>query len=317
MRILLAGSPEFASDVFSVILQESGFEIVGLLSQKDKPFGRKAILKAPHAKDFMLQALQNKTQYKATFVSDFKIFQFDRLDSAAISEIRALKASVILVVAYGKLLPSEFLNLACCINIHASLLPKYRGASPLQQMILSNDKYFGVSAMKMGLELDSGDVLGFSYVKNVNQNLEQLSKELALKGGELALKVLKNLKFLEPLRQIGADKSVCRKIKKSDGLVEFNNATKLFKTFLAFTPWPGIFINSKNGYTLKLCEVKLLESSGKYTKGQIVDIVNGGLVIGCECGLVQVDLLQQEGKSVLKASIYAQGKRLKINDLLV
>lgn len=307
MRLILAGTPQFATEVFAPIIESKQYEIIGLICQPDKPFGRKAQLKAPHTKQYIQD--QNLDQ--------IQIFQPETIDELFIESIAQLKPDVILVVAYGKILPKSFLQLAPCINIHASILPALRGASPLQHMILSQPRSFGVSAIHIDERLDSGDMLGFSYIPNTQQDLPTLSSQLARAGGKLALRILANLNRIAPLPQIHSDATYCTKIKKSDGEVHFSqNAQDIYHASLAYVPWPGIFTQSPKGYMLKLFELTLIESSQSHQAGEILDIGERGVVVGCQRGSLKIGYIQQEGKSKLEATTYIRGKRLKQGDKL-
>ncbi|CUU39423.1 MULTISPECIES: methionyl-tRNA formyltransferase [Helicobacter] len=314
MRLILAGTPAFAWEIFAPLLDDDFFEIVALICQPDKPFGRKAELKPPHTKAMLLQKI--KTNLKQDSESMPHIFQPSSITQDFIENMQILKPDMILVVAYGKILPKAFLDIAPCINIHASILPLWRGASPLQQMILSQSPYFGISAMRMGEELDNGDILGISYVANTQQNITELSSQLAESGAKLATFVLKNFEKIEPLRQIDADSSYCTKIKKSDGFMCLESAQNVYKSYLAYCEWPHIFIQSVKGYTLKLFDVSLIESNESHNAGEILKIGDSSIVVGCRSGSLNIDSLQQEGKNRLEAALYLRGKHLKIGDVL-
>lgn len=314
MRLVLAGTPDFATEVFRHILH-SHHEVLALIAQPDKPFGRTGELKAPSTKNLLLEYKGADSKF-----ANCEILQPSALDEGFIAQVRALKPEAILVVAYGRILPRGFLDIAPCVNIHASLLPKWRGASPLQQMILEQGEYYGVSAMRIEEGLDSGAILGLSFVKNYGQDLPTLALELAHKGGALSLKILSDLESarprLAPLKQIQADASYCVKVKKSDGAVDFRNALSLWRAYLAYCAWPHIYIHSAQGYTLKLFEVELVESTQTHRAGEILKVDSESVVVGCEKGSVRIGALQQEGKARLKAPIYLNGKRLHKGDIL-
>lgn len=306
MKIILAGTPSFASAVFAPLLEDCAFEVLALICQPDKPFGRKGELKAPHTKEMLIQKNLKHIQ----------ILQPQSIDSVFIESIRDLKPDMILVVAYGNILPQAFLDIAPCINIHASLLPQWRGASPIQQMLLSQPKFFGISAMRMNAKLDSGEILGFSYLANTGQNFTLLCEELSRLGGKLAINTLKNFNKIKPLKQYDLDSSYCGKIVKSFGKVELKSAKSVYHAYLAYCEWPHIFIQSANGYTLKLFNVELVEMMQSHKEGEILDIDSESIVVGCLMGSLRIGFLQQEGKAKIPAPLYINGKRLKIGDIL-
>lgn len=306
MKIILAGTPSFASAIFAALLENSAFEILALICQPDKPFGRKGELKFPHTKEMIVQKNLKHIQ----------ILQPNTIDSTFIESMRDLKPDMILVVAYGKILPQAFLDIAPCINIHASLLPQWRGASPIQQMLLNQPDFFGVTAMKMNLKLDGGEILGFSYLANTGQNFTLLCKELSSLGAKLAINTLKHFNEIKPLRQYDLDSSYCGKIQKSFGKVELKDAKSVYCAYLAYCEWPHIFIQSVNGYTLKLFDLHLVESTQTHKQGEILHIDSQSIVVGCLMGSLRIDFLQQEGKAKIPAALYTNGKRLKIGDTL-
>lgn len=304
-RLVLAGSSSFATAVFEPLFVH--FNILALITQRDKPFGRSAKLKPPHTKEHLSQKLESVSA---------KIFQPERIDEALISDIRALKPEIILVVAYGKILPRAFLDIALCINIHGSILPQLRGASPLQQMILAQPKYFGITAIKMSEALDSGDMLGFAYIENNGQDINALSVALASCASRLVCDIIVHLDMIAPLKQIESNATYCGKITKANGLVSLESAKSVYYAYLAYCAWPHIFIKSEKGYSLKLFGIELVESSKAHTMGQILAIESSAIILGCKEGSIRVAQVQQEGKGKLDASIYLQGKRLKVGDIL-
>lgn len=306
MKLILAGTPSFASAIFTPLLEDSNFEILGLICQPDKPFGRKGELKAPHTKEMILQ--KN--------LAHIQILQPNTIDSAFIESVRDLKPDMILVVAYGKILPQAFLDIAPCVNIHASLLPQWRGASPIQQMLLNQPNFFGITAMRMNLRLDSGEILGFSYLANTGQDFTLLCEQLAFLGAKLAIHTLKHFDEIKPLQQYDLDSSYCGKIHKSFGKVELKNAKSVYYAYLAYCEWPHIFIQSENGYTLKLFDVSLIESTQPHKLGEILSIDSTSIVLGCLIGSLRIGFLQQEGKAKIPSPLYINGKRLKIGDIL-
>lgn len=302
MKILFMGTPSFAAIVLEKILKDSHFDVVGLFAQPDKPFGRKQELKSPHTKQLLLDmGLQ------------IPIFQPAKLDEKCIDVISTLAPDVILVVAYGKILPKKILSLARCINIHGSILPKYRGASPIQEMILNDEAQYGVSVIDMEESLDSGDILGIkSFEVREYIDIDSLSKVLAQMGGELVIDILKNLSSIKPVKQIDSDSSYCKKILKEDGMIEFKNAKEIFLKSLAYASWPNIFL--KNG--LKLFGVKVLFENKGYICGEILKIEKDSIVVGCEKGAIEIQMLQPSGKQKMSASAYIRGRRFNIGDIL-
>ncbi|TLD85108.1 methionyl-tRNA formyltransferase [Helicobacter sp. MIT 11-5569] len=299
MRIIFMGTPDYAAVILESLLQKH--EVCALVCQGDKRAGRDMQLKAPATKE-LLQLKDSK----------IPIFQPESLDENFVMQLKALKPDRIIVAAFGKILPKAILEIAPCVNLHASILPKFRGASPIQQSILEAESYFGVSVMLMQEGLDCGDILGFKVIKNVGQNASVLFEELAKIAAQLTLEYLERLKFVKPLEQNHADSSYCKKIKKEFGLVEFDNAKTLQKKALAYSGWPEIYLTS--GLKLKILRLDLEE--GSYKKGEILEIAKCGIKVGCQKGSVWIETLQVPSKKAMGAYEYAQGKRLKVGDIL-
>ena len=299
MRIIFMGTPDYAAVILESLLESH--EICALVCQEDKRAGRDMHLKAPATKE-LLQSRAPK----------IPIFQPKVLDETFVAELSALQCDVIIVAAYGKILPRAVLDIAPCINLHASILPKFRGASPIQQSILQGEKYFGVSVMQMQEGLDCGEILGFKVVRNTGQNAMELFTSLAKMAGELTLEFLERFQTIKPLAQIDADSSYCKKIKKEWGLVEFDCAQTLVRKSLAYSGWPEIYLQSG----LKLKQLTLKDSQGTHKRGEILEISNNGICIGCDTGSVWIAILQAPSKKEMPSYAYAQGRRLKVGDIL-
>ena len=299
MRILFFGTPLFARNILESLINDKYFHIIGLVTQIDKPFGRKKVLKAPQTKEFL-----------ESIKSDIPIFQLINLNDTKF--IYDLNPNIILVVAYGNLIPKDIIDNFHCINIHASILPKSRGASPIVDMILRNERFFGVSIIKMSHKLDDGDILGIRYVENKGFDIDKTIDFLSIISSSFIIKILKELDSITPLPQFHIDSSYCKKIKKADGQIDFTNAYEIYLKYLAFSSWPHIFL--KNGTKLFSININELNSTNK--KGEILQINQDSIIIGCLKGSLVVKELQDMGKNRINARDYLLGKRLKIGDVL-
>lgn len=305
MNIVFMGTPEYAAKILRA-LAETRFEIAAVFTQPDKPVGRKQILTPSEVKVYAQQHL-----------SATPIFQPATLrDEAVTAQIKELKPDFIVVAAYGKILPQAVLDIAPCINLHASILPKYRGASPIQSALLAGEKQTGVTAMMMDVGLDTGDMLDFAYTPCEDKTAAQLFDELGDLAGELIVRVLQNFANLKPLKQDDSQATHCKKISKSDGLFSFEQSAKqIYNKFRALSPWPGIYLASG----LKILELELLcEYCGRKFErvGEILSVDKFGFGVACGEGAVKIIKVQEPGKKPVDASAYLNGKRLKIGDLL-
>lgn len=304
IKVLFMGTPKYAQIILEALVSSKDIELVGLFCQPDKPVGRKQILTPPETKAFLASNYPN-----------IPIFQPQSLkDESVVCKIKNLKPDFIVVAAYGQILPKEILHIAPCINLHASILPKYRGASPIQETILNYEKYAGVTAIKMNEALDSGDMLAFSFFRlNGNETTSELTIALAELARELTKKVLKEFSSINPLPQYDALASYCKKIKKSDGEIDFDSALTIATKFRAFKSWPEIY--TSNG--LKITSLELVETTSSNIKGQILDILKDSITVGCQKGSIKIFRVKPQNKNEMDILSYLRGKRLKSGDILV
>lgn len=303
-KILFMGTPDYATTIFIELLK-SKYEIVGLFTQPDKPVGRKQILTPPHIKQYCID--EN---------IELPIFQPLKLknNQEAKEEIQKLKPDFILVAAYGQILPKDILDIAPCINLHASLLPNYRGASPIQESLLNDDSFTGVTSMLMEEGLDSGDILGFQYLKitktmEVSEAFEKLSHIAA----QLTITTLDNFENINAIKQNESLVTFCKKIKKDDGLVDFCDAKKLFLKYKAYSYWPGVFLSSE----LKLKDIELNEELSQNNEGEILEINKDFILIGCKKGSLKIRTLQAPSKKAMSSVDFVRGQRLEVGSILV
>lgn len=302
MRVIFMGTPSYAVAILDKLI-EKNYNIVGVFTQPDKVVGRKKILTPPDVKDYILKNNLN-----------IEIFQPNSLKEDTIyEEVLTLKPDIIIVAAYGQILPKNILEICPCINLHASILPKYRGASPIQSAILNSDKISGVTAMKMGEKLDDGDMLGFSFLDISRFKSDEVFKQMEELASNLTIKILKNLNNIENFSQFDALSSKCSKIKKDDGLVKFSDdAKEVFQKFKAFYPWPGIFL--ENG--TKLLDIEFVGDSKSSDFGKIVNLDKKSFDLQFKNGVIKVLKIQEKAKKPLLAGDFINGKRLKIGDIL-
>ncbi len=297
------GTPDYATTIFKELIN-SEYEIVGLFTQPDKPVGRKQILTAPHIKQFCIDENFN-----------IPIFQPLKLrgNEEVVEEINELNPDFIVVAAYGQILPKEILDIAPCINLHASLLPKYRGASPIQESLLNDDIYTGVTSMLMEEGLDSGDILGLQYLKiTPTMEVSEAFEKLSVIAAKLTITTLNNFENIKPIKQNEAEVSFCKKIKKEDGLIDFSNAKKLYQKYKAYSFWPGIFLESE----LKLKDIELNEEISVNNQGQILDINENFIIVGCKKGSLKIRTLQAPSKKAMSSPDYIRGQRLELGKII-
>ena len=300
MNVVFMGTPDYAVRILRH-LKEAGFNIKAVFTQPDKPVGRKQILTPSEVKIYAQNELVGVPLCTPNTLKD----------EAVVAELKAFEPKFIVVAAFGKILPGSVLDVATCINLHASILPKYRGASPIQSAILAGEKQTGVTAMLMDAGLDTGDMLDFIYTSCENKMSSELFSELGELGGELIVKVLKNFENLKPQKQDDEQATHCKKISKSDGLFSFDEeAGQIYNKFRALTPWPGIYLASG----LKILSLELSKKSGK--SGEILSVEKDHVVVACKGGAVKIYELQEPSKKPINAKAYINGKRLSVGDEL-
>ncbi len=292
MNIVFMGSPDYAVKILDNLIKNN-FNIVAVYTQPDKPVGRKKVLTPTPVKKYALE-------------NNLKVFTPSTLKNEDLSKFYP---DFIVVAAYGLLLPENVLKTAPCINLHASLLPKYRGASPIQSAVLNGDKFTGVTAMLMDKGLDTGDILVWDYVDVGNKTSIDLFDELANIAASQTIYTLKNFENIKPLKQNNVLATYSPKIKKQDGFVNFESALMMDRKYRAFTPWPGIFCDK-----FKINEMEFIEDKSNNKKGIILDIKEDGVIVGCKKGSVKLKKIQIPGKKETEAINYLNGKRLKTGD---
>lgn len=298
-NIVFMGTPSYASKILEEIYKAK-FNILAIYTQPDKPVGRSQALTPPDVKKLAIDLGLNDIVYQPKSLKD----------SGVKEHIKSLNPDIIIVAAYGQILPRDILDIAPCVNLHASILPAYRGASPIQSAILDKNSLSGVTAMAMNEGLDSGDILAFSILDITGMNSYELFDKLSIMAANLTIKVLNEYKNISPIKQFDALSSKCKKIKKDDGLVDFSvdSASQIWAKFLAYYGWPGIF--TKNG--IKILDMEIANLNGGI--GEILSINDNGFVVGVNNGSILIKTLQAAGKKPVDAKSYLNGKRLGVGD---
>jgi len=300
MNVIFMGTPDYAEKILQKLIDTEDINVKAVYTQPDKPVGRKKVMTAPVVK---LLALEH----------DIPVYQPKRLrDESVVQELRTIACDYIVVAAYGQILPKEILTYAPCINLHASILPKYRGASPIQQVLLNGDTQTGVTAMLMDEGLDTGAILKVETVTVSDDTMvEELFDTLTAVATNLTVDVLKNYPTLTPIAQDETAATHCKKITKADGEVNFDDAIEVFNKYRAFTPWPGIYLSSG----LKLKKIALEEREKEFDNaGQIIAIEKESIVVSCKRGAIRIFRVQPNSKKEMDITAYINGKRLLLED---
>ena len=299
--VIFMGTPDYADEILKQLIEASDITVKAVYTQPDKPVGRKKVLTPPPVKTTALQ-------------HNIPLYQPQRLrEESVVHELLTIPCDYIIVAAYGQILPRAILDYAPCINLHASILPQYRGASPIQQTLLNGDKETGVTAMLMEEGLDTGDIIKIEKIQVADDEMvEALFEKLTQVATLLTLDVIRNFASYKVVKQDESQATHCKKISKADGLVTFDDAQSLFNKYRAFTPWPGIYLASK----LKLKKIALEEKVSKNSAGEILSIDKESILVGCEKGSIRVFRVQPESKKEMDVLAYINGKRLTLADTL-
>ena len=300
-KTIFVGTPEFAVPILEKLQKADFCSLKAVVTQPDKPAGRKQELKFSAVKITALRRRLPVIQPKSA------------RNNAFINQIRKLNPNLIVVAAYGEILPKEILTIPefGCLNIHASLLPKYRGASPIQYAVLEGEKETGVTIILMDEKMDHGPILAQEKIKITNtETNETLRDKLAILGAQLLIKTLPN--YLEgkiKLRPQDKSKVTFTKIiKREDGKISWQKkASEIERQIRAFYPWPGawtMFLNRR----LKILEAETLDKKVKDKNiGQVYLDENKKMAIKCGQGSLIVKKLQLAGKKIISGQEFLRG----------
>ncbi|BAF72727.1 methionyl-tRNA formyltransferase [Sulfurovum sp. NBC37-1] len=298
-KIIYMGTPHYAREILQTLVEAEDMDVSLVLTQPDRPVGRKKVLTPPPVKVLAQE-------------HGIDVLQPNRLSEEGIKEaIKSQNPDFIIVAAFGQILPQSILDIAPCINLHASLLPQYRGASPVQQSLLNGDEKTGVTSMLMEAGLDTGPMLEkIEFVIPKEMRLFALMEQLTRDACMLTLSTVRNFETITPEAQDESQASLCKKIKKSDGQIDFEDAEIIYNKYRAFEGWPGIF--AVNG--TKFDEVILLESGTTHTAGEILSFDEESVLVGCSRGALKIGILQPASKKVMTARAYCVGRGKKVGD---
>lgn len=309
MRIVFMGTPEFAVPSLKVLV-EAGYEIGGVFTQLDKPKNRGMKLQASPIKDYALSV-------------GLQVFQPVKMrDGEALAILRELKPDLIAVAAYGKILPVDILELPPlgCINVHSSLLPKYRGAAPINWAILNGEDETGVTIQRMAEGIDTGDILAQVRTPiDVNENAAQLLARLARLGAELLVKTVRELETgsAMPAPQDESRASHAPMLSKELSLMDWNKtARQLHDQVRGLYPWPSAAA-VLDGIRCKIIRTSLLNAETDQRPGTVLQADKKGLRVACGDGRVlEILELQPDGKKVMPAVAFLLGHPIQTGTVI-
>ena len=305
LRIIFAGTPEFSVAPLQALL-DSPHEVIAVYTQPDRPAGRGRKLTASPVKELALQ-------------HNLPVYQPETLrEPAAQAELAALNADLMVVVAYGLILPKVVLDMPKygCFNIHASILPRWRGAAPIQRAIESGDPETGVTIMQMDVGLDTGDMLCVLPTEITPQDTAQtLHDRLSQLGCSALLKTLEELQTqqLRPIKQDEDLVTYAHKMSKEEALIDWSqDATTLVRKIQAFNPWPVAFTQYQE-QPLRIWQAEIVPNSEKAAQkqpGLVISVTKNGIEVACGNGSLRLVSVQPTGKKAMPAYDFAQARAL-------
>ncbi len=304
-KILFMGTPDIAKESLLEIIKD-GYNVVGVFTREDKPQGRKQILTAPPVKvlanEYNIPVYQPQKSLKGEWTQ----------------KIKEINPDLIVVVAYGKILPKELIEIPKlgCINLHVSLLPKYRGAAPIQWALINGDKKTGVTVMRIDEGLDTGDIISVLPIDiDENENQVELFEKVSEQGKKFLSKTILDI-IKGDFTQIPQDEkemTLAPPLSKEMALFDFSLDNEILHNKIrGQNPWPGAYFNY-DGKKVKVLKALKSEKSGKV--GEILSLKP--LTVACKTGALQLLVVQPENSKAMDGNAYAMGRRFKIGDSLV
>jgi methionyl-tRNA formyltransferase len=305
MRIVFMGTPEIAVPTLDKLVKE-GVDIPLVICQPDKPKGRGNKLQPPPVKEYAIQ-------------NNLEVLQPEKIKNnpEAIERIRSANPDFLVVVAYGKILPKELLEIPkyAPINVHFSLLPKYRGAAPVNWAIINGEIETGVTTMKMDEGLDTGDILLMKSIPiEQDDTTVTLSEKLSILGADLLIETLKNYLKITPTKQNHSAHTYAPIIKKEDGKIDFTKSAIVIERMIrGFQPWPTAYCFYK-GKMVKFYKAEVVNLTGN--PGEVIDINKNNFTIACgENTALRILELQLEGKNRIDTKSFLLGNPIKTGEM--
>lgn len=306
MRIVFLGTPLFAVEVLDGIFRSDN-TIVAVVTQPDKINGRSGRITYAPVKQYAIE-------------HGIDVLQYNNISLEGESEIRKLNPDIMVTCAYGQILKQNILDVCPIINVHASILPKYRGSSPVQWALINGESRVGVTIMRTEVGIDTGDmILKKGITLRGDENSSEVLEELSKLGAELIVEALEKIKdgSAEYEKQNENESTYCRMLTKSDGKIDFNMSALQVKNFIrGVTPWPGAYTHCVNG-NIKISKVEVCECEGGELSGEVVvSDFKKGLIVKCGSGYVSVLNLQGENSKAMDIKSYLLGKKIPVGSIL-
>ncbi len=308
MRVVFMGTPEFSVGTL-VSLVEAGHEVVGVITQPDKPKGRGKVMQITPVKEKAMEY-------------HIPVYQPHRVkEEAFIEELKAMEPEVIVVVAFGQILPKAILDMPKygCINVHASLLPKLRGAAPIEWSIINGEQETGITTMFMDVGLDTGDMLLKSVTPIESADTgATLRDRLSIMGAKLLVETLTELEngTIQRIKQKDEDSTYAKMLTKSLGKIDFTkSAEEIERLIRGLNPWPSAY-TLLDGKTLKIWRAKVIFENSTGKPGEIVEVGKNSMVVQTGEGKLSLLELQLEGKKRMEVDAFLRGYEITEGTML-
>lgn len=306
MRVIFMGTPDFAVATLQALI-DARHEVIGVFTQPDKPRGRSDRLVMSPVKELAL-------------AHDIPVYQPVRVrEPEYVEQIQKMNADVIVVVAFGQILPKSILEAPRygCINVHASLLPMYRGAAPIQWAVIDGRETSGVTTMQMDAGVDTGDILLRREIPlDARETAGTLFEKLSGVGAGLLIETLEQAEAgtLKPQKQDDSRATHAKMLNKELGRLDFTkDAASLERLIRGLNPWPSAF-GCYNGKIMKIWDARVVETSMNGNPGEIIEVDRESFTVKCAVGALKVLELQLEGKKRMRTADFLRGSKVTIGE---
>ena len=305
-KIIFMGTPEIAVPSLKALV-ENGFDIPLVITQPDKPKGRGQAVQYPPVKEYAL-------------TTGLEVYQPEKIknNTEVMEKLKSISPDFFAVAAYGKILPQEVLDIPkiAPVNVHFSLLPKYRGPAPVNWAIMNGEEETGVDTMLMDAGMDTGDILLTAKTPILKKNAGELADELAVTGEELLIKTLNEFESITPIKQDNDKATKAPMMNKEMGLINWSqDAFQIERMIRAFTPWPASYSILDNK-KIKIFKSDVAEINHNAAAGTIIDVDKDSITVACGNNALKIFELQLEGKKRMDTKSFLAGYKLEKGSLL-
>lgn len=305
-KIVFMGTPEIAVPSLKALV-ENGFDIPLVITQPNKPKGRGQAVQFPPVKEYALTA-------------GLEVYQPEKIKNnlEVMEKLKSISPDFFAVAAYGKILPQEILDIPkiAPVNVHFSLLPKYRGPAPVNWAIMNGEEETGVNTMLMDSGMDTGDILLTAKTPVLKKNAGELADELAVTGAQLLIKTLNEFENIVPVKQDNEKATKAPMMNKEMGLINWeDSAVHIERMIRAFTPWPASY-SMLDGKKIKIFKSDVAEINHNAAAGTVINIEKDSITVACGTNALKIFELQLEGKKRMDTKSFLAGYKLEKNSIL-